>query len=86
MASPSIPGPLLRTARGLLLLGALAAWVIITLSEFRILRPVSAWLEAVLTYRIEAGEVTLTLEHALLFAVDLLFLPVRARGAGGAGR
>ena len=72
-------GPLLRTARGLLLFGTLTAWTVITLSEFRVLGPVSAWLEAVLTYRIEAGEVTLTLQHALLFAaaVFLSFLFAR---------
>ena len=60
-------GPLLRSISKLIHFAALAAWVVITLNEFRIYRPVARWLGGVLTHKLEAGNVSLTLGGVLMF-------------------
>jgi small-conductance mechanosensitive channel len=61
--------PLLETLARLIRYAAAAAWVLITLNEFRILRPIKAWASRVLNYPFGVGEISLTLGSILLFAV-----------------
>ncbi|MCU0975979.1 MAG: mechanosensitive ion channel [Steroidobacteraceae bacterium] len=63
--------PLLQIAGRLVKLAALAVWVVVTLNEFRLYRPVSAAIGAVLTYPLEAGNVSLTLGEVLVFGVSV---------------
>ncbi len=60
-------GPLLRSTSRLIHFAALAAWVLITLNEFRVYRPVARWLTGVLTHKLEAGNVSVTLGGVLMF-------------------
>ncbi len=60
-------GPLLHSISKLIHFAALAAWVVITLNEFRIYRPVARWLGSVLTHKFEAGNVSVTLGGVLMF-------------------
>ncbi len=62
-------GPLLETLARLIRYAAAAAWVLITLNEFRILRPIQNWASRVLNYPFGVGEISLTLGSILLFAV-----------------
>jgi potassium efflux system protein len=62
-------GPLLQTAARLVNYGAVAAWVLLTLNEFRVLRPIVAWGRGALTYPIKVGAISLTLGSVLLFAI-----------------
>jgi small-conductance mechanosensitive channel len=61
--------PLLETLARLIRYAAAAAWVLIALNEFRILRPIQAWASRVLNYPFGVGEISLTLGSILLFAV-----------------
>jgi small-conductance mechanosensitive channel len=63
--------PLLHIAGRLVKLAAIAVWVVVTLNEFRLFRPVSAAVGAVLTYPLEAGNVSLTLGEVLVFGVSV---------------
>jgi potassium efflux system protein len=60
-------GPLLSSFGNLLKAAALAAWVLVTLNEFRVLRPLADGLRSVLGYPLEIGEITLTLGNIVLF-------------------
>jgi potassium-dependent mechanosensitive channel len=62
-------GPLLQTAARLVNYGAVAAWVLLTLNEFRVLQPIVDWARGVLTYAINVGAISLTLGSVLLFAI-----------------
>jgi small-conductance mechanosensitive channel len=62
-------GPLLGSVSKLIKTAALVLWVLITLNEFRILRPLTASLRSVLGYPLEIGEITLTLGNIVLFVL-----------------
>jgi small-conductance mechanosensitive channel len=64
-------GPLLGSATRLVMWIAAAAWLVVTLNEFRVARPVSDWLKRVLTFSIEAGNLSVTLGSVLLFFVSV---------------
>lgn len=64
-------GPLLASITRLLTFGALVAWVVVMLNEFRIARPVSAQVRAVLTYPLTIGEVSVSAGGILLFALSV---------------
>ena len=50
---------------------AIAAWVLVTLNGFRVLRPVVEWTRGVLTYEFGYGAITLTLGSILVFALSV---------------
>ncbi|MFO1393873.1 MAG: mechanosensitive ion channel [Steroidobacteraceae bacterium] len=60
-------GPLLQSLARLVNVGAFAAWVLVVLHEFRVYRPVQRWAVAVLSYPLEAGEISITLGSVLMF-------------------
>ncbi len=60
-------GPLLKSISKLINFAALAAWVVITLNEFRVYRPVASWVSGILTHKLEAGKISVTLGGILLF-------------------
>jgi small-conductance mechanosensitive channel len=60
-------GPLMHSFTQLLRLGALAAWVIVVMNEFRVFRPVRDVVTSVLTYQVKFGQISLTLGGVLLF-------------------
>lgn len=60
-------GPLLHSFTRLLGFAALATWVIVLLSEFRIFRPIRDAVRAVLTHELRFGEISVTLGGVLLF-------------------
>jgi small-conductance mechanosensitive channel len=62
-------GPLLETVARLIRYAAAVTWVLITLNEFRLLRPIAHWARRVLTYPLGVGQVSLTLGSILLFAL-----------------
>ncbi|HSW32526.1 MAG TPA: mechanosensitive ion channel domain-containing protein [Steroidobacteraceae bacterium] len=64
-------GPLLRGFTKLLRLAAFAGWVVITLNEFRIYRPISDALRTVLSHPLNLGQVSLTLGGVLLFGLSV---------------
>ena len=64
-------GPLLRGFTKLLKLAALAGWVVITLNEFRIYRPIADALRTVLSHPLNLGQVSLTLGGVLLFGFSV---------------
>ena len=68
-------GPLTHGLTQLLKLGAAAAWVVVTLNEFRVYRPIRDAVAAVLTHSVGFGRITVTLGGVLtfLFSVWLTF-------------
>jgi small-conductance mechanosensitive channel len=64
-------GRLLRGFTRLLRLAAFAAWVVITLSVFRIFRPLYDAVQAILGYPLRFGQISLTLGGVLLFAFSV---------------
>jgi small-conductance mechanosensitive channel len=64
-------GPLLRSTTRLLRVAAAAAWVAITLNEFRVFRPIFETVRAVLVYPLTFGKISLTLGSVLLFAFSV---------------
>jgi small-conductance mechanosensitive channel len=64
-------GPLLETLGRVIDFGAVVAWVLIVLNEFRIYRPVATWLKGVLTHPLEVGEISITLGSVLLFLASV---------------
>ena len=68
-------GPLTHGLTQLLRLGAAAAWVVVTLNEFRVYRPIRDAVVAVLTHSVGFGRITITLGGVLtfLFSVWLTF-------------
>ena len=76
-------GPLLETLARLIQYGAAAIWVLLTLNEFRVLRPILAWAGRVLAYPFGFGAISLTLGSILLFfaAVYLAFWIARTMRA-----
>lgn len=71
--------PLLETLARLIRYATAAAWALLTLNEFRILRPIVEWLRRVLTASFGLGEISLTLGNLLLFvaAVYIAFWVAR---------
>ncbi|MCE3285929.1 MAG: mechanosensitive ion channel protein MscS, partial [Steroidobacteraceae bacterium] len=68
-------GPVLEGLTKLIGVAAIIIWVVATANEFRIARPVFDWGRAVLTYPLEAGQISITLGSIALFvfAVWLAF-------------
>jgi small-conductance mechanosensitive channel len=64
-------GPLLGSFGKLIKAAALALWVLITLNEFRILRPLADSLRSVLGYPLKIGEISLTLGNIVLFVLSV---------------
>jgi small-conductance mechanosensitive channel len=60
-------GPLLDSFTRLLKLAAVLAWVLVTLNQFRLLRPLKDAATAVLTYQLRFGEISISLGGVLLF-------------------
>jgi len=60
-------GPLLQSFTRLLRLGALLAWLVVALNEFRVYRPIRDAVAGVLTHQFKFGEISLTLGGVLLF-------------------
>ena len=52
-------------------MAAAVLWVIVTLNAFRIFRPVSDWLGALLTHPLEAGKVSISLASVLIFVAAI---------------
>ena len=64
-------GPLLETFARLIRHAAVVIWAVLTLNEFRILRPIVAWMRRVLTHSLGFGEISLTLGSVLLFVAAI---------------
>ena len=64
-------GPLLRGFTTLLRLAAFAGWLIITLNEFRVFRPIADTLRSVLGHPLSFGQISLTLGGVLLFVFSV---------------
>jgi small-conductance mechanosensitive channel len=60
-------GPLLQSLTRLIMLIALVAWIIVVAHEFRVARPIYGAVRAILTYPLEAGQVSVTLGSIVLF-------------------
>ena len=60
-------GPLTHGLTQLLKLGAFVAWVVVTLNEFRVYRPIRDAVAAVLTHSVGFGRITITLGGVLMF-------------------
>jgi small-conductance mechanosensitive channel len=73
-------GPVLQGVTRLIRIAALVAWVAFTLGKLRVARPIYLWARAVITYPLEAGQISITLGSVLLFlaAVWLAFWVARA--------
>ena len=61
-------GPLLAGLARLIAVAAFVIWLLATAYEFRIARPIFAGLHAILTYPLEAGQISITLGSIALFA------------------
>ncbi len=64
-------GPLQRGITRLLQLGALLAWVVVLLNEFRMYRPIRDAVVGVLTHDLRFGKISLTLGGVLLFVFSV---------------
>jgi len=64
-------GPLLQSLSKLIYVGAAVLWVVATLNFFRIFRPVSVWLGALLSHPLEAGKVSISLGNILIFVAAI---------------
>ena len=64
-------GPLLASITKLVMYAALAAWIVVTLNEFRIARPIFGTAKAILTHPLEVGQISVTLGSILLFIVSV---------------
>lgn len=62
-------GALLRSVSGLVYLAAGAGWVVSTLYRFRVYQPVAEGVTSVLSLRLEAGNVAISLGSVLLFVL-----------------
>lgn len=62
-------GALLRLCMRVLMGAAIIGWLAFTLNRFRVFRPLYAWLQSVVTHRIEYGELSISLGHILVFGL-----------------
>jgi small-conductance mechanosensitive channel len=60
-------GPVLASLNRLVMLGALLAWIVVMLNEFRVGRPLFGAAKWLLTFPLEAGHISVTLGSILLF-------------------
>ena len=60
-------GPLLASTNKLIGVAAVIAWIVVTLNQFRVARPLFGGAMAVLTYPIAFGQISVTLGSILLF-------------------
>lgn len=58
---------------------AFVGWAVYALDLLRLLRPLSAWAAAVLTHRVEVGEIAISLGDVLVFGVSMLLATWVAR-------
>ena len=61
-------GPLLASLTRLVGVAALVTWLVATAIEFRVARPVFGWVRSVLSWSLEAGELSISLGSVALFA------------------
>ena len=61
-------GPLLRSLTRLLRLAAAVTWIVVTLNEFRVFRPIYGAVRSILVHPLSFGNISLTLGNVLLFA------------------
>ncbi len=59
--------PLLETFARLIRHATLVLWILVTLNQFRVLRPVVSWARRVLNHPLGIGEISVTLGSVLLF-------------------
>ena len=59
--------PLLETLARLIRHATLVVWILVTLNQFRVLRPVVSWARRVLNHPLGIGEISVTLGSVLLF-------------------
>jgi small-conductance mechanosensitive channel len=64
-------GPLLASISRLILTLTVAVWIYAMGNEFRIARPVFAWVKSVLTHPLEVGQISVTLGSILLFVIAI---------------
>ncbi|MBK6350898.1 MAG: mechanosensitive ion channel [Proteobacteria bacterium] len=64
-------GPLLASMNKLVMYTALTAWIVVTLNEFRVARPIFGAARAILTHPLEIGQISVTLGSILLFIVSV---------------
>jgi small-conductance mechanosensitive channel len=64
-------GPLLASISRLILTLTVAVWIYAMGNEFRIARPVFAWVKSVLTHPLEVGQISVTLGSILLFIIAI---------------
>ena len=64
-------GPLLASLNKLVMYAALAAWIVVTLNEFRIARPLFGTVKTILTHPLTIGQLSVTLGSILLFIVSV---------------
>jgi small-conductance mechanosensitive channel len=60
-------GPLLAGLNRLVMFGALVAWIVVMLNEFRMARPLFGMAKRILTFPLEVGQISVTLGSILLF-------------------
>lgn len=73
-------GSLLRLCMRILVGAGILGWLAFTLNRFRVFRPLYAWLETVVTHRLEYGELSISLGHILVFGLAV-FLTYWMAGA-----
>ncbi|HYN61632.1 MAG TPA: mechanosensitive ion channel domain-containing protein, partial [Rubrivivax sp.] len=71
MAEADHAGSLLQVASRLFDMGLMLAWLYGTLDAFRILRPLQAWLAQVFAWRLEFGNIAITVGGTVLFLVSV---------------
>ncbi|MDR7133337.1 small-conductance mechanosensitive channel [Lysobacter niastensis] len=71
--------PILQGVYRLLAFGAVIAWVVFTMTRFRVFRPAYAVAESALTHEFGFGEISITLGHVLVFFISLYIAALAAR-------
>jgi potassium-dependent mechanosensitive channel len=64
-------GPLLASTTKLIMVAALVSWVLVTLDQFRVARPLLGFAKAVLTHPLEVGQISVTLGSIALFVLSV---------------
>jgi small-conductance mechanosensitive channel len=64
-------GPMLLGLSKLVMFGAMVAWILVVLNEFRVARPLFAAAKAILNHPLEAGQISVTLGSILLFIASI---------------
>jgi potassium efflux system protein len=64
-------GPLLQRLAQLIGLGAFLIWIVVVLNQFRVYRPMAAWVLGVMRHPIGYGEISVTLSGVLTFLASV---------------